>query len=89
MENNETNTPMHSEHESKSLYFILATVAILILGGIVLLYITQPDIGNDTGLKVPSQTRTPEAVILNEVDNIDIGDLDAEFNDIDSDLNTL
>ncbi|MEX2052930.1 MAG: hypothetical protein WD898_01745 [Candidatus Paceibacterota bacterium] len=79
---------MYASSDHKKTPYWLLIVAVVVLVG---LWFWLKDSKQEAGLQpTPTESVDPEVqeVIL-EVDNIDIGDLDAEFDSIDQDLDSL
>jgi len=71
----------------KTPHFIVAVIAILAVGVGVIVYFLRSDF-DYAPLQVGRQENNPPSEV-DEVDSVNLGNLDAEFRGIDSDLNSL
>lgn len=87
---NVTPSPMSSKLKNKKTLWIIIAVAVVVAG--LAWYFSAMQVDSPQ-LPVPTPTPEVEAQLdsqLNtEVENIDLGDLDTEFKEIDNDLNSL
>lgn len=80
---------MQKNHK-KSPHFLVAIIVIIVAGMGLLWYYLGIDFEYmPTQLRIPSQNNRPSPNELNEVNSIDVGDLNSEFQSIDTDLNSL
>jgi len=75
---------------NKNVLIIILIVVVLVILGVVLLRPGTPVTAPTTG-EVPGVQLAPDSTgaINQELESVDLGDLDAEFQSIDSDLNSL
>ena len=67
-----------------------STVLLIILAVVVLAFIFWwVSRAPETEVGVPTSTPTPQDETLQEVNQLDLGDVDSEFQNIDQDLNSL
>lgn len=77
------------QKNSKSRHFLYAVIVLVVAGVALLLYFYRTEFDFvPTQLKVRPETRQSGNEV-NEVDSINVGDLDSEFQSIDTDLNSL
>lgn len=100
--NSNTNTPAPSNQPvsgpvvgHKSHWFLVAVIIFLLAGALIAWFYSRQmkfdfGINNQNKPKTPQEQEAREDVVIkNEIESVDVGDLDAEFNSIDSDLNSL
>lgn len=87
MENIQNNMTEHSSNDKKTA-FITVIVGLVVLG-VLIWWMRQPQVPQQAGVS-PTPVSDAEAASINQdIDSIDVGDLNAEFNAIDTDLQGL
>lgn len=82
---------MNSYNQHKKLYFIIAIAVIVIAAGVIWWQLGKQI--DETQVSAPAKIASPETRevtgINNDVNNLEMGNLENEFQQIDKDLNSL
>lgn len=87
MENTQNNMTEHSSGDKKTV--LITVIAGLVVLGVLIWWMRQSQSPQQTGVSPTPISDTESAAINQDLDNINISDLNAEFDAIDQDLQGL
>ena len=88
MENTQNNMADHSSSDNKKTVLITVMTGVIVLG-VLIWWMRQPQATQQSVVSPTPTSDTESAAINQDLEGIDVGDLNAEFNAIDFDLQGL